>query len=540
MENLSHADSKNTGSKPFLIFKTDTIPQSVFESHHFSFTSKKYLADIQIEEDRGNYCIKSKSNNFDSPHILSRENLAYFLRSLSSSIEESTQTVIKPISMRAPADKLTSEQHLLIKELSTLFLTVKSISTFSQRLLGHSVFKEFKSIHLFIHEKGSAHSIHKHITRNTIEETRESIAEFSTLFQAVRKSKNRSFGQSTLKASNYKIIGTCIAQEFSLLNHNLVFLYSNDDFLPQSGKDIENFQSIKSVLKILFEIHLNSEFNLEKVEIIKNTISTLLRYSGEDEGLIYNFEELTEDNYVNFDSIIESLKEKFFDHADINLVERIALLGELLNTLQHELSNPLFGLQLSSEILLGEELDEEQKLFVKNINLSIKRSQNILGNFAGLYKKNVKMEENNLLEIINEVSTLTKSESRNIKKLITHESDDKAEYTTITNPTWLAQIVFNLIINSTQALKESSHSSPQIDIHVRKALDGFYLSFKDNGPGIPENKVQHIFDPFYTTKDDGNGLGLAISRKLALKLGGDLKYEGNTDGASFLLRLPLL
>lgn len=539
MENLSHPLSENTGQKPYLIFSSSDVEKSLFDGFSFNFTEKKFLADIQISKDNELFIVRSKNDEFTKKLNLNLNNLKYFLNLLDRSLDINSKKVGKAISAGSKRKLVNTYKSIELRELSEIFLKSRSISKFCQKLFHHTFFKDYQSIHLFLHKKGSAHSVHIQITKEDIQQSQESISEFSTLFQAVKKSKNRSFGQATLKASNYKIIGTCIAQEFSLLNHNMVFLFSNDDFLPQPEKAIDEFQSLKNSLKVLFEILLNSEYNYERVDIIKNTISTLLEYSGEHEDVLIKLENLSEDNYVNFDAIITQLKERFFDHADINLVERIALLGELLNTLQHELSNPLFGLHLSSEILLGEDLDPEQKMFVKNINLSIKRSQNILANFSGLYQKKVQMEKNNLIDILNEVSTLTKSESRNVKKEINLVGLSKDECIALTNPTWLAQIFFNLIINSTQALKTMGHKSPQIFINISRNGDFFEIIHQDNGPGIPAEKIKFIFDPFFTTKKEGNGLGLAISKKLAKKLGGDLLYETSDVGAKFILRLPV-
>lgn len=538
MENTSHSLSEGANQKTSLIYCSDDVQLSLLAELKSNLTNKKYLADIQIAKEQNIFLIRTKKDDFARTLRLSLENFKYFLILFEKSMTEGSKTK-KKSSIDVLSKKISNQyKNNEIRDLSKLFLQSRSISEYCQKLFLHSFFKEYQSIHLFLQKKGSAHSTHIHITRTDIQQSQETISEFSTLFQAVKKSKNRSFGQATLKASNYKIIGTCIAQEFSLLNHNMVFLFSNDDFLPQTEATIENFQTQKSTLKVLFEILLNSEFNYDRVDIIKSTISTLLQFSGEDAEVLSKLENFSEDNYVNFDAIISQLKERFFDHADINLVERIALLGELLNTLQHELSNPLFGLLLSSEILLGEDLDEEQIVFVKNINQSIKRSQNILSNFSGLYQKKILIEKNNLIDILNEVSTLTKSESRNIKKEIQLINLTKEDCVALTNATWLAQIFFNLIINSTQALKSVGHTSPQINISISKNDEYFELILKDNGPGIPDSEIKFIFDPFFTTKIEGNGLGLAISKKLAKKMGGDLLYDSQDSGAKFVLRIP--
>ena len=384
MENTSHSNFKSSAAKKYLIFFSPLINTCSLDLNSLQTTDKKFLADLHILPEGNDFLIRVKYKDAKS-FILKQKNFPLFLKNLALSTKNNSQ-VDSPSIVKTKKKQLSSTT----RDLSSLFEESKKISKFCQSLLKSLFFKDYKSIHLFIHKKGSAFARHLHVTSDDTRETTESIIDFSTLFQSVRKSKNRSFGQSTLKASNFKIIGTCIGQEYSLLNHNLVFIFSNDDFLPQTEKAVESFNTINNYLKVYFELLLNTEFNDHQTDLIKSTIMTLLNLSGSGEKTFSKIEHFDENNYVNFDEIIKQLKERFFDHADINLVERITLLGELLNTLQHELSNPLFGLQLSTAILLQEDLDPEQKMFIENINKSILRSQSILKNFSGLYKKKVK------------------------------------------------------------------------------------------------------------------------------------------------------
>ncbi len=100
------------------------------------------------------------------------------------------------------------------------------------------------------------------------------------------------------------------------------------------------------------------------------------------------------------------------------------------------------------------------------------------------------------------------------------------------------QILFNLIVNSAQALNESKVAVPEIKLVVDKVDNNLFLHVIDNGPGISSEQAEKIFNPFFTTKEKGTGLGLAICHTLAKKLEGELTYENNNNGAHFKLRLP--
>jgi two-component system NtrC family sensor kinase len=114
------------------------------------------------------------------------------------------------------------------------------------------------------------------------------------------------------------------------------------------------------------------------------------------------------------------------------------------------------------------------------------------------------------------------------------------------SPGRLSQVVVNLLVNAGQALAEASHSDGQIE--VRSVLDGEHVlvTVSDNGPGIPPEHLEQIFEMFFTTRGatTGTGIGLSISRQIARAHGGELwasagQLQGTSRGACFALRIPL-
>jgi signal transduction histidine kinase len=100
----------------------------------------------------------------------------------------------------------------------------------------------------------------------------------------------------------------------------------------------------------------------------------------------------------------------------------------------------------------------------------------------------------------------------------------------------VGQIVFNLLVNATQAMGSAGG-----DLTVTGRTDGdgrVELAVHDAGPGVPEALRGFIFEPLFTTKARGIGLGLAVSRRLAETNGGELLLAETGPGATFVLRLP--
>ena len=172
------------------------------------------------------------------------------------------------------------------------------------------------------------------------------------------------------------------------------------------------------------------------------------------------------------------------------------------------------------------------------------RSQTIIKNFSNLYGDHSDSKKIKIYKFIEEVITLTKSETKEIQKrieVIGFPDPDLIEIET--NPTCLTQIIFNLIINAAQAIKsvDFNRQTSLINIVLEKNDDKIKIAVIDNGPGVKSEIVKAIFDPFFTTKESGTGLGLSICQNLAHQLGTKIHFQNNSPfpGATFSLNLPI-
>ena len=443
-------------------------------------------------------------------------------------------------------------------ELDNIYERTLSIAQFPHAILSLPSFKNYRSCQLLIHERGKqAVDSYAYAQSGARQQYQFNISKFNAIHNMVKKSKNRLFQAETLEGETL-LVGTFLARDFALEGHTIIFMVSRNDFLPPSAQEQEFFFDFCNLLTPLFtqlmQIEQIENKNLYLYSVLDNLNRALIVFDKDEKQVFSNgtFKQAAEDFsqalHKQFVAFSLTGRQKLFVHKyDMSEVtsqlfhfQRINLLGELLNTLQHELSNPLFGIRLSGELLEQDCTDPESKEILQEINECANRCQTIIENFSYLYKDENRLVEVNLNKLIAETVILTKSETRNISKII--ELPEEA-ILIHTNPTWITQIIFNLIINSSQAIKEywgDRLSNQRIHIGAKRHESHILLWIEDTGPGIDGKIQEKLFTPFITTKENGTGLGLSICKNLATKLKGKINFENkvNGTGARFTLELP--
>ena len=229
------------------------------------------------------------------------------------------------------------------------------------------------------------------------------------------------------------------------------------------------------------------------------------------------------------------------------LVEKMAALGELTAGVAHEINNPtqviLGNLDVVTEAMGShiEPVSEEVELIVQQVYRIQEIINNLLqyarpGEYAGY------LEEVNVNTVVNNTLKLLQHMRRT--NIFDIDLDLKAELAVRINEQELEQVLVNLVANAVHALESKSG---KICVATRDWDDkGVVVLIKDNGSGMTQEQVSRIFNPFYSTKrqGEGTGLGLSLSYGLIRRYGGSITVESEPDsGASFyvwLLTEPVL
>tara|TARA_R110000868_G_scaffold97619_6_gene268599 strand:- start:3624 stop:5303 length:1680 start_codon:yes stop_codon:yes gene_type:complete len=428
-------------------------------------------------------------------------------------------------------------------------------------VLGLKDFSEYETCQLIIHERGRANaeswgcSNQKDLAFN-----KTSAKNFTKIFNYVRKSKSKLFDQSSAMLEDIQVVGNFLAKEFSFQNHSALLFLSRNGFLPPTQEELTSFNSLCDMiapyldrllakeragerLGQLIMLMENLPLPIELIDPSGNVIFTNTRFKSSEDMPTRNQSTFPLNAGYNI-RISEDTDQSF----DIDHHRRVSLLGELLNTLQHELNNPLFGLHLGSLDMASEFEGEFAQLF-SDISSNSTRCQTIIKNFSNLYSSSKSDSKIVLNDFINEVFILTKSEIRGINKSVEFLGfSDVNSCTLSVNPVSLSQILFNLIINAGQAIKNQSGGDTaklregKITLRVINKDSKIRFELIDNGPGLSPAFINNALKPFFTTKPQGTGLGLTISRGLLESIGSNLEIGNNQSdgGAFFAFELPLL
>ncbi|HKU62779.1 MAG TPA: ATP-binding protein, partial [Gemmatimonadales bacterium] len=228
-------------------------------------------------------------------------------------------------------------------------------------------------------------------------------------------------------------------------------------------------------------------------------------------------------------------------------LSRVAMLGELSGALAHELNQPLTAIlanaRAAQRIMNQEDPDlAEVRVILGEIADADRRAGEVIARLrAFLHKGEMQLGPVDLNEIVCEVLTLTHSDL--IQRRVSVDTDGLAADLppVFADRVQMQQVLLNLLLNACDATPPDALDR-RVTISTAAVADGTVeLTLADRGTGIPPDEIQHIFEPFFTSKPDGLGLGLSICRSIVTAHSGQLWAGNNADGgASFHLRLPVL
>jgi signal transduction histidine kinase len=268
----------------------------------------------------------------------------------------------------------------------------------------------------------------------------------------------------------------------------------------------------------------------------------LLSMSAKATGESYTLTELEAlENFTNHAGLaIENLQLiQSITEANQRLfeTEKLASLGQLASGVAHEIRNPLSSIKMNIQGMARSlQPDETNSRRFEIIQKEIDHLDHIVQNVL-IYARPSKlvMEAIDINQLVIDTLELLSPKLSEQHHKITLNITVNINKIDVDRDK-LHQVIKNLIVNAADAMGRDG----MLDISGTLSPANFELSFKDTGPGIPEEDIKSIFNPFFTTKAHGTGLGLANARKFMQEMGGDIMISSDPGtGAEFTLNLPV-
>ena len=221
--------------------------------------------------------------------------------------------------------------------------------------------------------------------------------------------------------------------------------------------------------------------------------------------------------------------------------EKLAAAGRLAATIAHEINNPLAAVTNLVYIVKGDPtLSDAGRKYVELAQEELTRAAEIAKQTLGFYKENSEPVRFNVTDVVEEVLSVY------VRRLPAHIKLEKSlahrvEISALKGE--VRQVISNLLSNAVYALEKGGVLKLTVRPEQQPHRDGALIQVSDDGPGISPEHLEHLFEPFFTTrKEIGTGLGLWVAQQIVQKHGGSIHVESHTDperhGTCFSVFLP--
>jgi signal transduction histidine kinase len=309
------------------------------------------------------------------------------------------------------------------------------------------------------------------------------------------------------------IVTLCNQQTLVDFNVTLDSVLGNHikDLLQIDENQIRLLDTLRTRKEVISEEVLDKNYGICNTRIIYDQFGNLVRVIG-----LFHF--------------LNPLKE----------AEKMNMIGQISASIAHEIRNPLTTVRGYLQLLSQQELPIVSDLFKSLLIPELDRANKIISDFLTVSKNSpVKKKPEKIATFLTHFKNLMYSEAvMKEVELIVDFSEELTETIALINHNELLQVLINLFNNSVESKQATEPLT--ITLECRRQNNHIHIVFKDNGSGMSQNSLKYIFDPFFSTKETGTGLGLSLSKKIIELHGGTISVSSIVNqGTCFIIILPI-
>lgn len=327
-----------------------------------------------------------------------------------------------------------------------------------------------------------------------------------------------------------------------LANINFKLLDVNESFLNFFGYSDEKSRALG--LSQIFADGNDYEYllsELKQEEQVKDFEVVLVNSTGEKRICMINcvFIPDQSSDFCCYQGIIYDLTLRKKAEKDMLVAERLSMTGKLARTIAHEVRNPLTNLNLALEHLRDEmpKDNESVKLYSEIIERNAKRIDTLITEMLNSSKpKDLNLELADVTDILNETIALA-TDSINLNQIKLKKTFTENLPRILVDREKLKIAFLNIIVNAIEAMERGTG---ELSVDVKRVEHTIVVTISDNGKGIPAEDIEKLFDPFFTEKPGGMGLGLTSTKNIISSHNAAIEVESKVHkGTSFIIYFKL-
>lgn len=244
---------------------------------------------------------------------------------------------------------------------------------------------------------------------------------------------------------------------------------------------------------------------------------------------------------ILLDSERSSRRKKEEAERRLSQAERLSLVGQMVTSIAHEIKNPLGSIKGAVQILRdGKTAAADKMEFTSMIEKEVNRLDNVVQEYLSYAKPTPSQMSNiNLREVIGTVVRQMKYQCDQAGIMVNIESGEIPDINGDQNR--LHQLFLNLFLNSIQAMPSGGQIDIKYTLETAPSSSRLRVRFSDSGRGIPRESIDKIFEPFFSTKSQGTGLGLATAKAIVEEHDGKIRAESAPGkGTTLYIQFPII